>query len=141
MAFALAFANYTNYLQGTIKVEINGEQAKIYNVACIGENDGQEEKLIVKEQEKGVLVKCKALPYDAYTFYYDVETEDGVKHFSFRIVKTHTGGPIERFQYEMKLRKEEEWVAQVLLVEKDAEGEIKKIPLSEDETAYVQLGP
>lgn len=130
-----------NCLKGTMSVTVNDETVIPQNVTCTYGN-GETVDLQTVSTEDGLRLKARAFPYDGYTVSYDVETEEGIKHFTFMVMKTHNGGPVRQFAYQMDLeQKEGEWVAEVLLVEPRAEGKVQIIPLSEDETAYVQLGP
>lgn len=128
-------------LTGTLDVTVNGQEAVPYNITCITDTD-KEEHLTLKKKESGMKIKASAVGYNGYIFEYDVDTEEEVKHFCFMVLKTHNFGPRIDFAYQMKLDKEDnEWIAKVWLDDKGTEGKVYTIPLSEDETAYVQMGP
>lgn len=98
--------------------------------------------MVNKEGETVLYVD--AFKHDMYTISYDVDTPDGVKHFTYAIMKTHQGGPKDSFWYQMSLKKDEEsgeWKADIWLERKDAEARAETIWLKDDENAHVQYGP
>ncbi|MCM1497715.1 MAG: hypothetical protein NC124_04540 [Clostridium sp.] len=128
-------------LTGTITVTVNGQPVMPYHITCAAGGD-REEKLTIRNGEDSTRVRCTAAAYHGYVFDYEVDTEDGTKHFQFMVMKTHDFGPRVNFVYQMNLNKEEEeWIAYVLLDNEGAKGEVYRILLREDETAYIQMGP
>lgn len=128
-------------LKGTIRVTVNGESVIPTNIICTNEN-GEVEKGKVIQKDDIVKVKNRAFLYNRYKLEFDVDTEDGVKHIIFYVFKSHNGGPVVEFQYQISLKmKDNEWVAEVLLVRKDDMGQVQRISLNDDENAIVQLGP
>lgn len=141
LLFMLPFSrcHIGNNLCGTMRVEVNGQSVVPKNITCIrGVDDA--EKLKIKTKKDVTRIKCSAHLYHDYSFEYDVETDDGIKHFRFMVLKMYEFGPRKEFVYQMRLNKEDgEWIAQVWLDDKDAFGMVHTIPLQEDETAYVKL--
>lgn len=128
-------------LRVRLRVKVNGENVVPYNITCLNDSD-ESQKLKVRSLDDYTDVSCAANLYGGYVFSYDVDTPDGVRHFTFMIMKTHNWGPRYSCSYEMNLNEsEDDWLARVLLVERNALGEIQEIKLSEDENAHVQLGP
>lgn len=126
---------------GTMEVTVNGTPVIPANITC---GDGAEwtEQVRITEKENHIKVKCRAFNYNGYIFDYDVETEDGTKHFQFMIFKPYYGAPAAEFHYSMSLNKKSgQWIADVSLLDKDGTGETKTILLDEDSTAYVRLEP
>lgn len=139
----------------SIFVKVNGETAVPYNITCLREGEYAEDvKVSVSDgSEYGsstlgisdgddVYVTCTALHYGNYVFSYDVDTPDGTKHLTFSILKAHDMGPRYSCGYEMRLDQvDDDWRARVLLLEIHDMGSVEEILLSEDENAYVHLGP
>lgn len=74
-------------LTGTLDVTVNGKEAVSYNITCVTDTD-KEEHLTLKKKEGGMKIKASAVGYNGYIFEYDVDTEEGVKHFCFNVFKT-----------------------------------------------------
>lgn len=87
-------------LTGTLNVTVNGQKAVPYNITCVTDTN-KEEHLTLKKKESGMKVKAAAVGYNGYIFEYDVDTEEGTKHFCFMVLKTHNFGPRIDFAYQM----------------------------------------
>lgn len=130
-----------NCLQGTMQTMVNEEVIIPQNVTCTY-GSGETVDLQVVSTGEGLEVETRAFPYDGYTFEYDIETAEGVRHLKFMVMKTHNGGPRINFRYRINLYEQDGiWYAEVWLLEKDTIGKSQVISLEEDDTAYVQLGP
>lgn len=126
-----------------MSIEVNGVETVPYNIVCTS-GAGETKKIRTVNKEGEVVLYIDAFKHNMYTISYDVDTEDGVKHFSYGIVKTHQGGPRDSFWYYVDLDKDKEtgeWEARIWLDRKNAETCAHTILLSEDESAYVQYGP
>lgn len=132
-----------NNLTIRMRVKVNGETAIPYNITCLrGGDKDQPEKINIHSSDDYTDLSVSAFPYDGYCFSYDVDTPDGPRHLTFMIMKCHNMGPRYSCAYEMNLDQvEDDWQASILLVERNAEGQVQQILLSEDANAYVQLGP
>lgn len=127
----------------TMSAEVDGVDVVPYNITCTN-GVGEEEKLRVLNKNNEVVIYVGASKRDKYIISYDVDTSDGVKHFSYGIMRTHQGGPRDSYWYKLDLNKDEEtyeWEARIWLDRKNAETKAHTILLSEDENAYVQFGP
>lgn len=143
LVFLLPFSRFYvgSNVTGTIQVTVNGNYVMPENITCTDGTD-RIEQVRVNKKENYIIVKCKAFHYNGYRFDYDVETEDGTKSFQFMVFKCHHGGPVEEFCYQMELNKEnDEWIADVSLLDENGMGKVNKILLKEDSTAFIQLGP
>lgn len=141
--FVLPFSRFYigSNITGTMEITVNGISVIPSGITCDDGADGTE-KVTIKERENAIYVKCRAFNYNAYFFDYDVETEDGTKHFQFMIFKPHYGGPVAEFGYSMNLNKiNDRWIAEVSLLDKNGDGETRTISLNEDSTAFVRLEP
>lgn len=126
-----------------MRLEVDGKEAVPYNITCVnGAGEGQKIRMINKDDE--VVLYIGAFHHDMYTISYDINTPDGVKRFSYGIMRTNQGGPRDSFWYYIDLDREEEtmeWEARIWLDRKNAEARAHNISLLENETAYVQYGP
>lgn len=126
-------------MRGTMQVTVEGVTVTPQNIT-VSHSSGDYEKCRVRSGEDGITVSCKAYLHDGYTYSYDVETEDGTKHLMFTVMKFHAGGPAKEFYYSVNLNQEDDqWIAEVFLTQKDAEGQVQRISLDENENAYVEL--
>lgn len=130
-----------NCLRGTITTTVNGETVIPQNVTCTQGIDKTVD-LQIGSTKEGLEVKTRAFLYDGYTFEYDIETEEGIRHLKFMVMKTHNGGPRMDFRYRINIYTiDGKYYAEVGVFEKNMIGESQVISLDEDDTAYVQLGP
>lgn len=126
-----------------MRLEVDGKEAVPYNITCVN-GAGKEQKIRMINKDDEIVLYIGAFHHDMYTISYDVDTPDGVKHFSYGIMRTNQGGPRDSFWYYINLDREEEtmeWRARIWLGRRDEEVGARDIMLSEDETAYVQYGP
>lgn len=139
----IAIGAFSYNMKGNIRVSVNGEIVEPQNIVCYrGLHDGETQKTKLHWKEEYYFIKVKADPYDGYNFEFDVDTEDGTKHFHFQVIKTHNGSPTEIFDYELKLNKEAgEWVAYVSLDDEYGNGPEEKILLKDDPNAFISIGP
>lgn len=122
-----------------IFVRVDGEDVKPSNVTCKNEK-GEDEKLWISNKDRGIQVKNQAFLYNMYQYEFDVDTPEGVKHFTFHAFKPRTGGPKSKFAYEVSIRKRDGvWVAEILYVNAGAEGKVQQIPLEEVEDTMLRL--
>lgn len=126
-----------------MRVQVENQDVVPYNITCT-DGAGNVEKLRVVSKEDEIVLYIDAFHHDMYTIAYDVDTPDGVKHFSYGIMRTNQGGPRDSFWYYMDLDKDDEtneWEARVWLDRKNAEARAHNISLLKNENAYVQYGP
>lgn len=126
-----------------MRVRVNGESIVPYNITCT-DGAGNVEKVRVVSKDDGLVLYIGAFHHDMYTISYDVDTSDGVKHFTYGIMRTKQGGPRDNLWYYMDLDENEEikeWEARVWLDWENTESKAHTIILSDDENAYVQFGP
>lgn len=123
-------------------ITVNGEKAIPENIVCTNAV-GEAQKVHVANKSDGVVVSLNAYHYGLNKISYDLNTPDGVKHFTYEILKTHIRGSREQFRYRNDLQQNEEteWYANVLPDKQNAEAEPTTIWLSEDENAHVHYGP
>ncbi len=139
----IAVGAFSYNMKGNIRVSVNGEIVEPQNIVCYrGSGDRETQKTKLHWKEEYYFIKAKADSYDGYNFEFDVDTEDGTKHFHFRVFKTHNGSPTVNFDYELKLNVEEdEWVAYVSLGDEYGNGPEERIFLKDDPNAFISIGP
>lgn len=126
-----------------MRIKVDDKEVVPYNITCTN-GGGEEQKIRIINRGDEIVIYIGASRHDKYTISYDIDTVDGVKHFSYGIMKTHQGGPRDNFWYYVDLDKKDDtkgWEVRVWLDRKNAEAKARTILLSEDENAYVQYGP
>ena len=124
-----------------MSIEVNGAEMVPYNIVCVN-GAGETEKIRTVNKDGEVVLYIGAFKHDMYTISYDVDTEDGVKHFSYGIMKTHQGGPRDGFWYNVSLdKKDEGWLARIWLGRENEEAKAEEFILIGDEDCYVKIGP
>lgn len=138
----IAVGAFSYNMKGSIRVSVNGEIVEPQNIVCYrGSGDRETQKTKLHWKEEYYFIKAKADSYDGYNFEFDVDTEDGTKHFHFRVFKTHNGSPTVNFDYELKLCMEDgEWVAYVSLGDEYGT-KPERILLKDDPEAFISIGP
>lgn len=128
-------------LKVEMRVKVNNEYVIPENITCTN-GVGEPKKTRVVNNKDGVTVYINAYHHGINKVSYDVNTPEGVKHFTYDIMKTHGWGPRDNFRYRNELQQndEMEWYANVWLEKKDAEAGATTIKLSEDENAHVHYG-
>ncbi len=123
-------------------VQVNNDYVIPENITCT-DGVGEPKKIHVVNKGDGVVVYIEAFRYGINTVSYDVNTPEGVKHFTYAILKTHQWGPRDNFWYrnDLQQNEEREWCANVWLDRENTEAGATTIWLSEDENAHVQYGP
>lgn len=136
------------YMGKTIKinmsVKVNGEYVKPENITCTRSAHEETQKISVVSKSKSDVLYIDSVAKSRYYISYDVNTPDGVKHFTYSVFKTHDMGPREEYFYRNDLYKDEatgEWYANVWLDNKNAEAGATTIWLNENEDADVHYGP
>lgn len=142
LTVSLPFSRF--YLGKCLKVEMC---VKVDNECVIPENItctnaiGKPKKVRIVKKENEVVVYVEAFEHGMNTIAYDVNTPEGVKHFTYDIMKTQHWGPRLDFWYKNELQQNEEnkWYANVWLERKNVEAGATTIKLSEDENANVHV--
>ena len=140
LSVSLPFSRF--YLGKCLKVnmcvKVNNEYAIPENITCTNEI-GKPKKVRIVKKENEVVVYVEAFEHGMNSIAYDVNTPEGVKHFTYDIMKTQQWGPRVDFWYKNKLQQNEEneWYANVWLERKNVEAGATTIKLSEDENAHV----
>lgn len=129
-------------LKVEMSVKVDGEYVIPENITCIY-GIGEPQKIRVVNKANEVVVYIEAFRYGMNTISYDVNTPEGVKHFTYSIFKTHQWGPRVDFWYrnDVQHNEENEWYANVWLDKENVEARATTIWLAEDENAHVQYGP
>lgn len=142
LTVSLPFSRF--YLGKCLKVEMG---VKVDNECVIPENItctnaiGKPKKVRIVKKENEVVVYVEAFEHGMNSIAYDVNTPEGVKHFTYDIMKTQHWGPRLDFWYknELQQNEENEWYANVWLERKNVEAGATTIKLSEDENAHVHV--
>lgn len=138
----IAVGVFSYNMKGSIRVSVNGEIVEPQNIVCYrGLHDRESQKTKLHWKEEYYFIKVKADSYDGYNFEFDVDTDGGMKHFHFRVLKTHNGSPTVNFDYELKLCMEDgEWVAYVSLGDEYGT-QPERILLKDQPNAFISIGP
>lgn len=109
LSVSLPFSRF--YLGKCLKVnmcvKVNNEYAIPENITCTNEI-GKPKKVRIVKKENEVVVYVEAFEHGMNTIAYDVNTPEGVKHFTYNIMKTQQWGPRVDFWYKNKLQQNEE---------------------------------
>lgn len=142
LSVSLPFSRF--YLGKCLKVnmcvKVNNEYAIPENITCTNAI-GKPKKVRIVKKENEVVVYVEAFEHGMNSIAYDVNTPEGVKHFTYDIMKTQQWGPRVDFWYknELQQNEENEWYANVWLERKNVEAGATTIKLSEDENAHVHV--